>query len=444
MPSVRLPASLGSKAGGRLRVEVEGATAREALRNLERDIPALAGWILDERGELREHVDLFVERQRRGLDTPLDSRDELFVLQAISGGEAADELLVGTRKGLFVLRGARSGEEPEILPRQFAGLEVEYACRDPRSGAYFAAVTHGQYGPHLYRSESPIDGWEEVEGPRFPADVDAAVERIWVVEPGLRDGEIWCGIAPAALFRSRDGGSTWKLERGLWNEPSRADWMPGMGGLCLHTICPRPGEPGRLVVAISAAGVWLSEDDGASWERGIDGLVARYLPEEARRGAVDLCVHKVERSAADPDRLYLQFHGGVYRSDDGGGSWIDIGSRGGLPADFGFPIVADPRDADRAFVIPLVSDEDRVTPDGRLRVFETRDRGRTWRALGDGLPDRHTHATVLRQAFCHDGQAPLGLYFGTRTGELFGSADDGRTWRQLAAHLPPILAVRSA
>ncbi|MDX1644470.1 MAG: hypothetical protein R3244_08960, partial [Thermoanaerobaculia bacterium] len=426
------------------RVGVEGATAREALRDLERRVPSLKGWILDERGELREHVDLFVNRRRQELDTTLESTDELFVLQAISGGEATlDELLVSTRKGLFVVRGARRGEL-EILPRQFAGLEVEYACRDRRSGCYFAAVTHGQYGPHLYRSDSATDGWQEVEGPRFPTDVDAAVERIWVVEPGAGNDELWCGVAPAALFRSTDGGATWELNRGLWNEPSRSDWMPGMGGLCLHTVCPWPDDAERLAVAISAAGFWISEDGGASWRRGIDGLVARYLPEEARQGAVDLCVHKVERAAVRPETLYMQFHGGVYRSDDGGSRWIDIGSGSGLPADFGFPIVADPHDSDRAFVIPLNSDQDRVTPDGALRVYETRDGGRSWEPLGDGLPERHAHATILRQAFCHDGAKPLGLYFGTRTGELFASTDDGLSWGQLAAHLPPILAVRSA
>lgn len=444
MPSVHLPALLGQRAGGERRLGVDGATVGEVLRNLERRRPALRGWILDERGELREHVNLFVNRQRGDLETPLASGDELYVLQAISGGDGDDlELLVGTRKGLFVLRGHRAGEL-DVLERQFPGLEVEYACRDRRTGTYFAAVTHGQYGPHLYRSSSPTGGWEEVDGPRFPEDAGSAVERIWVIEPGEADGELWCGVAPAALFHSRDDGATWELVRGLWDQPSRADWMPGAGGLCLHTICPWPGDPARLGVAISAAGFWISEDGGASWERGIDGLVARYLPEEARQGAVDLCVHKVERAPREPNTLYMQFHGGVYRSDDGGRRWIDIGSRGGLPADFGFPVVVDPRNPARAFVIPLNSDEDRVTPDGRLRVYETVDRGESWRPLGEGLPDADTHVTILRQAFCHDGGRPLGLYFGTRTGELFGSADGGRSWRELAAHLPPVLSVRSA
>jgi len=155
-------------------------------------------------------------------------------------------------------------------------------------------------------------------------------------------------------------------------------------------------------------------------------------------------VHNLQRSPAEPETLYLQFHGGVYRSDDGGRRWIDISATGGLPADFGFPIVVDPRDPGRAFVIPLVADIDRVTPEGKLRVFETRDRGESWRPLSEGLPQRDAWITVLRQAFCHDGGEPLGLFFGTEQGTLWGSVDGGATWSALAEHLPPILSVRAS
>jgi photosystem II stability/assembly factor-like uncharacterized protein len=173
----------------------------------------------------------------------------------------------------------------------------------------------------------------------------------------------------------------------------------------------------------------------------VRGLVPLYIPEEARAEALDLCVHSMHRSPAQPETLYMQFHGGVYRSDDGGEAWIDIAH--GLPSDFGFPMVVHPTDPDRAYVIPLVSAEDRVTPDGRVRVYETDDRGASWEALTEGLPQEDAYLTILRQAFGHDGGDPLGLYFGAESGEVFGSADGGRTWQVVTDHLPPVYSVRA-
>lgn len=354
--------------------------------------------------------------------------------------EQQTELLVGARKGLLVLRGSRGGAL-KLITRQFAGQVVEYAMRDPRSGRYFAAVTHGQFGPHLYYADDPEGSWVECKGPAFPDGSDASVDRIWVVEPGSEDGALWAGVAPAALFKSHDGGQTWHLNRPLWDVPSRPRWEGGAGGLCLHSICPFPGEPQRLAVGISAAGVWITDDGGQSWKQGIQGLVPRYIPEEARSDTLSYCIHKMQRTPKRPNTLYMQFHGGVYRSDNGGESWIDIGG-GQLPSDFGFPLAIDPNNPDRAFVIPLSSDEDRVTPRGKVRVFETRDGGRSWKALSKGLPQRSSYLTIFRQAFCADGQQPLGLYFGAQSGELFGSVDDGMTWKTIARHLPPILSVR--
>lgn len=447
MAKITLPSTLARLAAGQMEVEIDGPTAGAVLRRLEERHEALRGWILDEHGRLRTHVNLFINDAAGSLESELRSGDELHVLQAISGGRprpagrGVGELLVGTKKGLVVLRGSRGGAM-EVVARHFPGQVVEYADRDPRTGRVFASVTHGQFGPHLYYSDDLDGEWTEADGLAFPADVDATVERTWVVTPGAADGVLWAGVAPAALFRSGDGGASWELVRGLWDQPTRPEWQGGMGGLCLHSICPWPGEPDRLAVAVSAAGVWITEDGGTTWQRGGKGLVARYLPEEARENTLMLCVHKMERSPVRPERLYCQFHGGVYRSEDRGVTWIDLHSSGGLPADFGFPIVIDPRDADRAWVIPLTADMDRVTPDGRLRVYETADAGETWQVRHEGLPQEGAYLTLLRQAFCHDGRDPLGLAFGTTTGELFVSADAGATWAVAARHLPPITSVR--
>lgn len=463
MPTVHLPSTLRDLAGGASRLEVDGASAGAVIRDLERRHPRLRGWVLDEHGRLRRHVNVFLNDELVDLEATTGPADRLYIIQAVSGGAVAEprgddgpelpdlgrvvelaEVLVGTKKGLFVLHGKRGGAM-EVTVRQFPGQVVEYATFDPRNGFYYAAVTHGQFGPRLFYTDDPAGDWEQAEGPAFPGDVDAAVERIWVITPGEEDGRMWAGVAPAALFTSADAGRTWELVRGLWDRPERARWTPGFGGLCLHSIAPWPGDPARLAVGVSAGGVWLTDDGGASWRPGVRGLIPRYLPEEARADTMAYCVHNLRRSPRRPERLYLQFHGGVYRSDDGGESWLEIGgvgTSGGLPADFGFPIEIDPSDPDRAFVIPLVADVDRVTPDGEVRVFETVDAGASWRPLGLGLPDSDAYLTVLRQAFCRDGHHPLGLYFGAESGEVFASADSGATWTAAADHLPPITSVR--
>jgi photosystem II stability/assembly factor-like uncharacterized protein len=190
--------------------------------------------------------------------------------------------------------------------------------------------------------------------------------------------------------------------------------------------------------------VWLSEDGGESWRLGVEGLVPRYVPEDARANTTAFCIHDLQRSPVQPETIYMQFHGGVYRSDDAGFTWADIGTDGGLVSDFGFPLVVDPRNDKRAFVIPLASDGDRVTPDGKVRVYATSDGGESWKASSTGLPQQDSYLVILRQAFCHDGRDPLGLYFGSTSGEVFGSSDEGATWRTLAPRLPPVLSVRSS
>jgi photosystem II stability/assembly factor-like uncharacterized protein len=352
------------------------------------------------------------------------------------------ELILGTKKGLFVLAGEPGGEF-ELTARAFAGEPIDYAIRDHRNGRLFAAMTSPFYGPKIFYAEDPAGEWTQSDGVALPEGGDAALQRIWVIATGEDDGTMYAGGDPGVLFESHDGGASWELNRGLWEEPSRPEWQPGGGGLCLHSVATWPGDPRRLAVGISAAGVWLTEDGGQSWRRGNEGLVARYLPEDVRESSNSLCIHHIERAPTRPERLFLQFHGGVYRSDDAGETWVDIGA--GLPSDFGFPLVVDPADPDSAFVIPLHADRDRVTPGGHVRVFETRDAGATWTARGDGLPQRDSYLTILRQAFHRRGEgAALELYFGATSGEVFGSTDAGASWVSVASRLPPVYSVAAS
>ncbi len=443
MTTVHLPTVLRDLIGGEGEVSISAGDIRGLVTELESRYPAIAGRVRNEQGVIRPHVKIFLNGELVGLEDSVEENDEVRILPSISGGSDEAELLIGTRKGLFVLRGPR-GASMEVAGRSFEGVEVEYAIRDPRTNTYLASVTDWHFGPRVFVSDDPTKGWEQTEGPVFPEDAGSTVERIWTIEPGAEDGVIFAGVAPAALFRSDDAGRTWTLNRGLWDRPERAKWQPGAGGLCLHSICPWPGDPSRLAIAISAAGVWLTDDGGENWRKGIKGLVPLYVPEEAREDEVGLCVHDMKRSPVAPETFFMQFHGGVYRSDDAGETWNDIGASHGLPSDFGFPLVIDQTDSKRAFVLPLTGAEDRTTPNGKTLVHETTDGGATWTARGEGLPDRDAYLTILRQAFCGDarGGSDLGLYFGATSGEVFGSANGGANWSTVARNLPPVLSVR--
>jgi photosystem II stability/assembly factor-like uncharacterized protein len=276
---------------------------------------------------------------------------------------------------------------------------------------------------------------------KFPETAGAALKQIWQIAPG-REHEpdmLYCGVEPAALFASRDAGGSWSLVEGLWNHPHRARWQPGGGGLCLHTVVLDPERPGRIRVAVSTGGTYVTDDGGTSWRPTNTGVRCVFLPDQYPE--FGQCVHKVVQSRQRPDRLYLQNHWGLYRSDDRGESWTDIAN--GVPSDFGFPIAVHPRDPDTAWIVPLESDEFRCTPDGRLRVFRTSDAGASWQGLGDGLPQAEAYETVLRDALGVDAADPCGVYFGTRSGKLFASVDEGQSWTTVADGLPPVIAVKA-
>jgi photosystem II stability/assembly factor-like uncharacterized protein len=355
-------------------------------------------------------------------------------------------LAIGTRKGLFLARSGGDRATWELDGPHFPSNDVYSVAIDTRRDPVrLLAGAHSEHwGPTVFRSDDLGRSWQETEGGaiRFPVESGGALKRVWQLRPGLADRPdvVWAGCEPGSLFRSDDGGVTFALVEGLWNHPHRPQWQPGGGGQCLHTVVLDPNDPERLLVAISTGGVYRSDDGGRSWSPSNKGIGAGFLPgEEPEFGQ---CVHKVAAYAGRPDQLYLQNHGGVYRSDDGGGSWSPI--ENGLPSVFGFPMVAHPHRPGTAYLYPLVSDEHRIPPDGRSRVYRTDDAGDSWRPLSAGLPQHHVYGTVLRDAMTVDDAEPAGVYFGTRTGDVFASRDEGESWAAVANYLPDVLVVRAA
>ncbi|GGU48913.1 glycosyl hydrolase [Streptomyces daghestanicus] len=355
-------------------------------------------------------------------------------------------LAVGTRKGLFL--GRRRGgvwdfdADPYFTAQAVYSVAVDTRGDTPR---LLAGGDSAHWGPSVFHSDDLGRTWTEPPRPavRFPEDTGASLERVWQLHPSAAEpGVVWAGTEPAALYRSEDRGESFELVRPLWEHPTRARWVPGGGGEGLHTVLTDARDPRAVTVAVSTAGVFRTTDGGASWSPSNSGVSAVFLPDP--HPEFGQCVHKVARDAADPDRLYLQNHWGVYRSDDAGAHWTDIGA--GLPSTFGFAMATHPRRGGTAYVFPVNADADRVPADRRCRVFRTSDAGRGWEPLTAGLPREDHYGPVLRDALCtaEDTGDRAGVYFGNRNGELYASADDGDTWRQLAAHLPDVLCVRAA
>ena len=354
-------------------------------------------------------------------------------------------LMVGTRKGLWIGRSDEAREQWDWTGPHF-DMEEVYSCLvDPRGSMprLLVGASSSWLGPQVWRSDDLGVTWQETPNGaiRFPEGSDAKVERVWQLAVGATPGVVYAGTEPGAVWKSTDGGETFALEQALWEHPQRPDWGAGYGGQAFHTILPHPTDPASVTAAISTGGVYQTVDGGESWTARNQGIKAGFLPEGEQFPEFGQCVHKVTRHPARPERLFLQNHGGVYRSDDEGLTWTSIAD--GLPSDFGFTIVSHPHEPDTVFTFPISGGDGRYPPEGKARVWRSRDAGGSWEELGNGLPDRF-YVAVMRDAMSADTHQSAGLYFGARNGSVWGSSDTGETWRELIRDLPDVLVVRAA
>lgn len=350
-----------------------------------------------------------------------------------------DLLHVATRKGLFLLR--RAGAGWAVGRVSFLGDPVSAVLEDPRHGTLWAALALGHFGVKLRRSDDQGATWAEVAAPAFPAGLDAgggpapSVQQVWALACG-GDGALWAGTIPGALFRSADRGASWALVRPLWDRPERRAWMGGgYDQPGLHSICVDPRDPDRLACGVSTGGVWVTGDGGATWACHAEGMYAEYMPPERRHDPVAQDVHRLAACHAAPEVIWAQHHNGVFRTEDGGRRWREVTAI--RPAKFGFAVAAHPREPGTAWFVPGVKDECRVPVDGALAVARTRDGGRSFEVLREGLPQAHAYDLVYRHALDVD-QAGTALAMGSTTGNLWTSDDAGDRWGLVSAHLPPI------
>ena len=360
-------------------------------------------------------------------------------------------VLVGTAKGAFILHSDGRRRDWEITGPLFGGWEVYHmagSAADP--DRLYASQSTGWFGQLIQRSDDGGRTWDAV-GNQFAYEGGTGQHqwydgtphpwefaRVWHLEPGPADpDEVWAGVEDAALFRSKDGARTWEEMPGLRTHPSGMQWQPGAGGMGAHTVLIDASAPARMHVAISAAGVFRSDDGGATWAPANRGLSSESIPDPD--ADVGHCVHRITRHPDRPDTLFMQKHWGVFRSDDGGGSWTDIGS--GLPSDFGFPIAVDANHPETVFVVPIKSDSEHYPPEGRLRVYRSRSGGGDWEPLTSGLPQSDCYVNVLRAAMAVDAMDPCGVYFGTTGGQVYASPDGGDSWTAAASNLPRVMSV---
>lgn len=360
-------------------------------------------------------------------------------------------VLVGTRKGAFVLRSDGGRNSWSVDGPYFAGWEVYHLAGSPADPErLYAAPSMGWFGQLIQRSDDGGTTWQPV-GNHFSYASEPGTHqwydgtqrpweftRVWHLEPLSSDPDtVYAGVEDAALFRTTDGGQSWHELPGLREHGTAPDWHPGAGGMCLHTIIPAPDDPDRMYTAISAAGAFRTTDGGASWHPINRGLHTDGIPDP--QAEVGHCVHRIAMHPRRPRVLYMQKHWDVMRSDDGGDSWHEVS--GDLPSDFGFPIAVHPHDEDTVYVVPITSDSLHYPPDGRLRVYRSRTGGGEWEPLTKGLPQQNCYVNVLRNAMAVDALDAPGVYFGTTGGQVYSSADEGDSWTSVVHDLPAVLSV---
>ena len=388
----------------------------------------------------------------------------------------AVRLLVGTKKGAFILTADGKRKKWSVSGPHFAGWEIYHIKGSPVDpNRIYASQTSSWFGQIIQRSDDGGKTWHQPgsanepttnssgmprgESNKFVYDTSAETgkpltthqwydgtqhpwefARVWHLEPSLSDADtVYAGVEDAALFRTTDGGHTWHELAGLRGHESGPRWQPGAGGMCLHTIVLDPRNPERIFVAISAAGAFRSEDGGKTWRPINHGLRSQYIPDPTAE--VGHCVHRIAIHPNRPDTLFMQKHWDVMRSDDGGDSWREIS--GNLPSDFGFPIAVHAHEPETIYVVPIKSDSLHYPPEGKLRVYRSRSGGNEWQALTKGLPQKNCYVNILRDAMAVDTLEPCGIYFGTTGGQVYASADAGDSWAPIARDLPAVLSVET-
>jgi photosystem II stability/assembly factor-like uncharacterized protein len=362
-------------------------------------------------------------------------------------------LLVGTRKGAFVLTSDEKRARWDVAGPHFAGWEIYHVKGSPADpNRLYASQSSGWFGQIMQRSNDAGKTWEAI-GNQFVYDGVPGThqwydgtprpwefKRVWHLEPSLTDPDtVFAGVEDAALFRTTDAGQSWHELAGLREHGSGPSWQPGAGGMCLHTIIVDPRNSERIFIAISAAGVFRSDDAGQTWRPVNRGLKSAGIPDP--NAEVGHCVHHVAMHRSRPDVLFMQKHWDVMRSDDAGESWQEIS--GDLPTDFGFAIDVHAHEPDTIYVVPIKSDSEHFPLDGKLRVYRSRSGGHEWEALTNGLPQRDCYVNVLRDAMTVDSLDSCGVYFGTTGGQVYASSDAGDSWTPIVRDLPPVLSVEA-